>query len=219
MMTATELPVRGSIPAPRRTGILASSVKQRVPRRHHTFDMMSAAAEAPEPDDVRLAQGGDTAAFERMYRLQSGAVYALALRLTGNRERALELMQDSFVRAWERLASFRGESAFASWLHRLTVNVFLNQARSDSRRRSLMDITEDGSDAGDVAVLGTDPAERLDLESAIATLPRNARIAFVLHEIEGFSHEEIAATLGVAAATVRSHVFRARHLLMEYLER
>jgi RNA polymerase sigma-70 factor (ECF subfamily) len=128
-------------------------------------------------------------------------------------------MQDAFVRAWERLASFRGESAFGSWLHRLTVNVFLNQARTESRRRSLEDLLEDGDGGENVAQGGTDPAHRLDLESAIAKLPQGARTAFVLHDVEGFSHEEIAATLGLAAATVRSHVFRARHLLMEILDR
>lgn len=181
--------------------------------------MMNAAAELPQSDDVRLAQGGDTAAFERLYRLQAGQVYALALRLTGNKHDALELMQDAFVRAWERLASFRGESAFGSWLHRLTVNVFLNQARTESRRRSREDLLDDGDDAENVAQGGTDPAHRLDLEAAIAKLPRGARTAFVLHDIEGFNHEEIAATLGLATATVRSHVFRARHLLMELLDR
>lgn len=180
---------------------------------------MNAVAEDSQPDDVRLAQGGDTAAFERLYRQQAGPVYALALRLTGNRDGALDLMQDAFVRAWERLASFRGESAFGSWLHRLTVNVFLNQSRTESRRRAREDILDDGGDADHVAQVGTDPAHRLDLETAISKLPRSARIAFVLHEIEGFSHDEIAATLGLAAATVRSHVFRARHLLMEILER
>jgi RNA polymerase sigma-70 factor (ECF subfamily) len=181
--------------------------------------MMSAAAELPPPDDVRLAQSGDTMAFERLYRQQSGPVYALALRLTGNRDKALDLTQDAFVRAWERLASFRGESAFGSWLHRLTVNVFLNQARSDSRRRNREDLLEDGDDAESVAQIGTDPAHRLDLETAIAKLPHGARTAFVLHDIEGFSHEEIAVTLGLATATIRSHVFRARHLLMEILDR
>jgi RNA polymerase sigma-70 factor (ECF subfamily) len=181
--------------------------------------MMNAAAEIPEPDDVRLAQDGDAAAFERLYRSQSGRIHALALRLTGNRESALDLTQDAFVRAWERLGSFRGESAFGSWLHRLTVNVYLNQARADSRRRNRVDTFEDGDEGESVATDESDPGERLDLESAIAKLPRNARVAFVLHEIEGFSHDEIAATLGIAAPTVRSHVFRARHLLMETLER
>jgi RNA polymerase sigma-70 factor (ECF subfamily) len=181
--------------------------------------MMSAAAKLPQADDIRLAQEGDSAAFERLYRVQSGQVYALALRLTGNRDSALDLVQDAFVRAWERLASFRGESAFGSWLHRLTVNVYLNQSRSDSRRRTREDILDDANEADNIAQVASDPSHRLDLESAIARLPQGARTAFVLHDVEGFSHDEIAATLGLATATVRSHVFRARHLLMEILER
>lgn len=181
--------------------------------------MMNAAAALPQSDDVRLAQGGDAAAFERLYRIQAGPVYGLSLRLTGNREDALELMQDAFVRAWERLGSFRGESAFGSWLHRLTVNVFLNRLREESRRATKVDFLEDVNGADLVAQVGTDPALRLDLETAVGALPRGARLAFVLHDVEGFSYDEIAVTLGVATATVRSHVFRARHLLMEILER
>ena len=204
--------------APNATGVLevSAAVKQRTTGRRPTFEMMSAAAELPEPDDVLLAQRGDSAAFERLYRLQAGQVYALALRLTGSRESALELTQDAFVRAWERLGSFRGESAFGSWLHRLTLNLFLNQTRADTRRVSRVDVLEDETDA---PVAESDPAMRMDLEAAIAKLPRGARVAFVLHEIEGFSHEEIAVTLGLAAPTVRSHVFRARRLLMEMLDR
>jgi RNA polymerase sigma-70 factor (ECF subfamily) len=204
--------------APNATGTaeVSAAFKQRAGDWRPTFEMMSAAAELPEPDDVLLAQNGDSAAFERLYRLQAGQVYALALRLTGNRERALDLTQDSFVRAWERLESFRGESAFGSWLHRLTVNVFLNQTRADTRRQSRVDFLDDDTDA---PTAGSDPVGRIDLETAIARLPRGARVAFVLHEIEGFSHEEIAVTLGLAPPTVRSHVFRARRLLMEMLDR
>ncbi len=198
------------------TAEVSPAFKQRPDGWSPTFEMMSAAAELPEPDDVLLAQRGDSAAFERLYRLQAGQVYALALRLTGDRERALDLTQDAFVRAWERLESFRGESAFGSWLHRLTINVFLNQTRADTRRQSRVDFLDDDTDA---PAAETDPAGRIDLETAIAKLPQGARVAFVLHEIEGFSHEEIAVTLGLAAPTVRSHVFRARRLLMEMLDR
>jgi RNA polymerase sigma-70 factor (ECF subfamily) len=198
------------------TAEVSRVVKQRAGGGSPTFEMMSAAAELPEPDDVLLAQRGDSAAFERLYRLQAAQVYALALRLTGNRERALDLTQDSFVRAWERLESFRGESAFGSWLHRLTVNVFLNQTRADTRRQARVDFLDDDTDA---PLPELDSAGRIDLETAIAKLPRGARVAFVLHEIEGYSHDEIAVTLGLAAPTVRSHLFRARRLLMEMLDR
>ena len=170
-------------------------------------------------DDIRLAQSGDAAAFERLYKANAGRVFALCLRLSGDRERATELMQDAFVRAWERLGSFRRESAFSSWLHRLTVNVALNASRTESRRRE----ARDGDDGLDVRVIPLprlgDPGDRVDLERAIAALPSRAREAFVLHEIEGFAPDEIATMMGVAAPTVRVHLMRARRFLMEVLDR
>ena len=128
-------------------------------------------------------------------------------------------MQDAFVMAWEKLGSFRGESAFGTWLHRVTVNVFLVAERSDQRR--LARVEPDGNlDQLPVAVVGaSDPGDRIDLERAISTLPPGARTAFVLHDIEGYRHDEIAALSGIAPATVRAQLHRARRLLMEALDR
>lgn len=177
-------------------------------------------ATADRMDDVRLAQRGDGAAFERLYRAHVGRVHALALRLTADRQRAEELVQDAFVRAWERLGSFRGESSVATWLHRLTVNVFLAGMRTNRRR----DAREQGhAEVPDAAIVppdgGLGPEGRMDLEQAIARLPEGARTAFVLHELQGYSHEEIAKLSGVATATIRAQLFRARRRLMEVLDR
>jgi RNA polymerase sigma-70 factor (ECF subfamily) len=170
-------------------------------------------------EDVGRAQRGDLAAFERIYRAHAGRVSALCLRLTGDRQRAEELMQDVFVRTWERLESFRGESSFSTWLHRLSVNLFLMGERADSRRAARIETTDDLDDLPGNGFGGGEPGERLDLERAIAMLPKGARTAFVLHDIEGYRHEEIAALSGIAPATVRAQLHRAHRLLMEALNR
>lgn len=185
-------------------------------------------APAPEPravdnleahDDVRAAQRGDADAFGRLYQQHVGRINALALRLTADRVRAEELVQDAFVRAWEKLGSFRGESAFGTWLHRLTVNVFLVQTRSTQRRGVHEEAPgELPESAIDVEDEGLGREGRMDLEAAITRLSPGARTAFVLHELEGYSHEEIAALSGVAAATIRAQLFRARKRLLEVLK-
>jgi RNA polymerase sigma-70 factor (ECF subfamily) len=172
------------------------------------------------PSDLRAAQAGDGLAFERLYRAHVGRVHALALRLTGDPARAEELVQDAFVRAWKKLPSFRGESSFATWMHRLTVNVFLLDARS-VRRRMLREIPDDGvaDSAGTRRAVHLDQEDRIDLEQAIARLPDGARVAFVLYDVYGYSHDEIAAMSGVAAGTIRAQLHRARRRLLEALNR
>ena len=174
-------------------------------------------AEREPAELVRLAQDGDIGAFEGLYRAHVGRVYALCLRMSGSAARAKELTQDVFVRAWERMGSFRGNSAFASWLHRLAVNVVLADARSARRREARLELVDDPAalERGG----SSSPEVRLDLEAAIAALPQRARIVFVLHEIEGYKHHEIAEQLGVAEGTIRAQLHRARRLLMEDLER
>jgi RNA polymerase sigma-70 factor (ECF subfamily) len=142
--------------------------------------------------------------------------------MSGDRRRAEELMQDVFVRAWERLASFRGDASFGSWLHRLAVNVVLAGARGDRRREARVTLAEDlaAAEAGAARTVEgrlADPALRVDLERAIAGLPPGARMAFVLHDVEGFSHAEIAELSGLAQGTIRAQLHRARRLLMEAL--
>ena len=180
-------------------------------------------ANQPQPtpgavtDDIARAQRGDTQAFERIYQQHAGRVNALCRRLAPDVNRADELLQDVFVRAWEKLESFRGESSLNSWLHRITVNVFLAADRGDRRRRAHEDTVDDDRYELTAATAPVHVGDRIDLERAIAALPPGARMAFVMHDIEGYSHEEIAAMSGIAAATVRVQLHRARRHLMEAL--
>ncbi|HUQ46718.1 MAG TPA: sigma-70 family RNA polymerase sigma factor [Gemmatimonadaceae bacterium] len=171
------------------------------------------------PDIIRRAQAGDASAFEVIYRENSPRVFALCLRLSGgSREEASELMQTVFISAWKGLSSFRGDSALSSWLHRLTVNAMLESARAEKRRTGRVLSMEDPESVGAEGIRQT-PDLTVDLERAIAALPEGARLAFVLHEIEGFQHEEIAEQLGVTAGTIKAQLHRARKLLMKALER
>ncbi|HKG90506.1 MAG TPA: RNA polymerase sigma factor [Gemmatimonadaceae bacterium] len=196
----------------------------------------AAAADGTEPDAVALvtaAQRGEMDAFERLYRAHVGRVHAVCLRMCGDAGRARELTQDVFVRAWERLASFRGESAFGSWLHRLAVNVVLEAMRAERRRTARVDVAHDDPDDADggggggggggvwaaAAAAADHPEERMDLERAIAKLPPGARTVFVLHDVEGYRHDEISKMTGSAPGTLRAQLHRARKLLMEALGR
>ncbi len=154
----------------------------------------------------------------------------MCVGLTGNRNDAAELVQDTFVRAWERLSTFRGDSAFTTWLHRVAVNVMLVNERTRERRSQRVAIASElqpASDKGgrlpaalsDVAVSTLDIGLRLDLEQAIARLPEGARRVFVLHDIAGYEHAEVAAQVGIAEGTSKAHLFRARRLLRGMLDR
>jgi RNA polymerase sigma-70 factor, ECF subfamily len=166
-------------------------------------------------DVVRRAQSGDVAAFETLYRAHAPGVYLLCRRMTRDEREARELTQDAFVRVWERLPSFRGESAIGTWLHRLAVNVVLNRFRSE-RRREAAPLSEDlpaPRTAG--SALGAD--DRIDLDAAISRLPEGARTVFVLHDMCGYSHDEIAELTGIAAGTARAQLWRARRALLSVL--
>jgi RNA polymerase sigma-70 factor, ECF subfamily len=167
---------------------------------------------------VRRAQTGDVDAFELLYREHSPRIYALCLRLkAGDTSDATELLQDVFIKAWRRLDTFRGDCAFRSWLHRLAVNTMLENARSDQRRTARVLPMEDTSRlAGAARSSGVE--SRMDLESAIASLPKGAKLAFVLHDVEGYQHQEIAEQLSVSVGTVKAQLHRARRLLRERLE-
>lgn len=139
--------------------------------------------------------------------------------MSGSREQAEELTQDVFVRAWEKLPQFRGESLFSTWLHRLAVNVVLNARKSEGRQRSRRTDSEDEDMDEFASVRQASPGDRLDLEAAIASLPPGARRVFVLHDVEGFKHEEIAEQLGVTTGGSKAQLHRARMLLREALSR
>lgn len=165
--------------------------------------------------DVALAQSGDTQAFERLYRSHVARVFSLARRMMGP-ETAEEATQDVFVRAWEKLGSFRGEAAFGTWLHRLAVNLLLSQRARRGRDQARLDPGEDALDRR--ASHGTRPELAMDLETAIGRLPDGARQIFVLHDIEGYKHGEIGASLGIAVGTSKAQLHRARMLLRSHLE-
>jgi RNA polymerase sigma-70 factor (ECF subfamily) len=174
---------------------------------------------AEDPAELaRRAQRGDVDAFERLYRAHAARVRALCLRLCADEQRAQESAQDAWVRAWERLSTWRGDSAFGTWMHRLTVNVVLEAFRSERRRLARVTLAGD-EDEPDAAVLARDAGTVIDLERAIARLPRGARTVFVLHDVEGYQHNEIAAMTGLAEGTLRAQLCRARRLLMEMLDR
>jgi RNA polymerase sigma-70 factor (ECF subfamily) len=173
--------------------------------------------------DVVRAAAGDRIAFERLYRQHVNRVFSLCARMVADRTRAEELTQDVFVRAWEKLHLFRGESSFSTWLHRLTVNVVLNARKSEGRQRSRFEETDEDSGGIDAlpGVVGMPlaPGDLLDLEAAIAELPPGARRVFVLHDVEGYKHEEIAEMLGVTSGATKAQLHRARLLLREALNR
>ena len=185
------------------------------------------ASAGPEMDAISRAAAGDRAAFEGIYRDHVGRVFSLCVRMVGDRAAAEELTQDVFVRAWEKLALFRGESAFSTWLHRLAVNVVLHRRKADGIRRARFtsSAAEEGADCGAADAGGlrqhrsVGPGDRMDLEAAIAKLPPGARRVFVLHDIEGYKHEEIAEMLGVTSGGSKAQLHRARLLLREALQR
>ena len=176
----------------------------------------------PESDQqlAKAAAGGDMAAFEELYRRHNRRVYALCLRMTQNQTEAEDLMQESFIQLFRKIGSFRGDSAFTTWLHRLTVNQVLMHFRKRSVK--LEKTTEEG-DTPEQMVMGTgNPnqmpvVDRIALDRAIAQLPPGYRSVFVLHDIEGHEHEEIARMLGVAVGTSKSQLHKARMRLRALL--
>jgi RNA polymerase sigma-70 factor (ECF subfamily) len=167
---------------------------------------------------VRRAQTGDAEAFGVLYKAQAGRIYALCLRLEGDPVRAEGLVQDVFVRAWRQLASFRFQSAFGTWLHRLAVNVVLGDRRAAWRRERRVMLSE-APELLETSAMTPDPGMAMDLEAAVAALPPGARAVFVLHDIEGYQHGEIASMTGIAEGTSKAQLFRARRLLRKALDR
>jgi RNA polymerase sigma-70 factor (ECF subfamily) len=171
-----------------------------------------------EADLVRAAQGGDTAAFEELYRLHASRVYGLCLRMCANPAKAEDLTQEAFVRAWRKLGSFRRRSGFGTWLHRLTVNLVIGHLRSTGRWESRLTVIDSLPERGDGDAASGARAS-IDLERAISQLPPQARMVFVLHDIEGYTHPEIARLCSLAVGTSKAHLHRARQQLREALRR
>jgi len=165
-------------------------------------------------DDVSRAAGGDLQAFERIYRAHVPKVHSMARRMAGP-QNADDLAQDVFVRAWQRLGTFRGESAFGTWLHRLAVNVIIERFRASAGERQRF--IESPVALAEATSTHSSPTDRLRLEDALDQLPDGARRIFVLHDVEGYQHREIAALLGVSVGTSKAQLHRARMLMRRRL--
>lgn len=172
--------------------------------------------------DLRLAarcRAGELPAFEELYRTHAGRLHAVAYRMLGDADAADDAVQEIFLTAFRKLDSFRGESSLGTWLYRLGVNVCLDWLRSRARRNDRQTVWLDGdvADGPEATARGLGLIDRLDLERAIADLPEGCRAAFLLHDVEGFEHKEIAAMLGIAEGTSKSQVHKARRKLRAVL--
>src|SRR6266478_9887283 len=165
-----------------------------------------------ESEAIRLAQAGNAAAFELLYALHSRRVYALCLRMVSNPSDAEDLMQEAFLQLFRKIATFRGESAFSTWLHRMTVNVVLMQLRKKSLPVVSLEETTDGEEdspkrdvgAEDLRLAGA--IDRVELNRAVEDLPPGYRSVFVLHDVEGFEHNEIANMVGCSIGNSKSQL-------------
>ncbi|MGH7752092.1 MAG: RNA polymerase sigma factor [Gemmatimonadales bacterium] len=170
---------------------------------------------ATDAVDVTLAASGDGRAFERLYRSHVARVHSLARRMMGGDEEADDVTQDIFVRAWQKLGTFRGEAAFSTWLHRLAVNVILTRRQTASAMRGRF--VDDDAPVDRQAARTARPDLSVDFEQAIEQVPDGARQVFVLHDVEGYKHEEIARMLSITSGTSKSQLHRARLMLRRHL--
>jgi len=171
---------------------------------------------------VARCREGDLGAFEELYRAHAGRLYSLAFRMLGNAADAEDLLQEIFLSAHRKLESFRGDAALGTWLYRLATNQILDYVRSRAGRAGqLTDGLDDASVLADAAGhrLADRAIDRIDLERALADLPEGCRVAFVLHDVEGLEHKEIADVLGIAEGTSKSQVHKARLRLRNLLGR
>jgi RNA polymerase sigma-70 factor (ECF subfamily) len=182
--------------------------------------------EIPEHEAIRLAQQGNAAAFERLYQLHSRRVYSLCLRMVGNTAEAEDLTQEAFLQLFRKVATFRGESAFSTWLHRLAVNVVLMKLRKKSgTESSLEQITEPDDESGgprrdfgtaDLRLTGS--IDRVNLQRAVDQLPKGYKTVFVLHDVQGYEHNEIAQIMGCSIGNSKSQLHKARMRLRDLLQ-
>ncbi len=165
---------------------------------------------------VREASQGNKKAFEELYRTHVDGVYTLALRMTGEIQAAEDITQEIFIRVWRKIETFRGKSAFGTWLYRLSMNEILRRRRQLNRRPvPLQD--------RDIRVSEEDPADkaaiRLDLQNAISGLPFRCRGVLILHDLMGYNHREIAGIMKITPGTSKAHLHKAKNLLNRELKR
>jgi RNA polymerase sigma-70 factor (ECF subfamily) len=164
---------------------------------------------------VARAAGGDVRAFEELYRAHLPRVHSLVRRMTGGRD-ADELTQDVFVRVWQKLGTFRGDASFTTWLHRLAVNVVIERFRTDRTRRARL---HDGEQIFETLAGPRQTRDiGIDFEAALDKLPEGAREIFVLHDVEGYKHQEIATLLEISSGTSKAQLHRARMMLRKHLK-
>lgn len=164
---------------------------------------------------IDRAKAGDTSAFELLYRQHVNRVYSLCYRMTTNKALSEELTQEAFIRLWQKLNLFHGDSSFPTWLHRLVTNVVISQLR----RKNLIDLHDDfDTMLNQRADRHTETIVGMDLETAILKLPSGARQVFVLHDVEGYKHAEIASMLDIAEGTSKTQLHRGRKLLREWMQ-
>jgi RNA polymerase sigma-70 factor (ECF subfamily) len=182
----------------------------------------SPTVEATEREAIRRAQKGDGSAFETLYQMHKKRVYSLCLRMTGSTAEAEDLAQEAFMQLFRKISTFRGESAFSTWLHRLTVNVVLMHLRKKAPDQVSIDETVEGAEETappreleDVDLRLTGSIDRVNLERAISRLPAGYRTIFILHDIEGYEHNEIARILGCSIGNSKSQLHKARMRLRD----
>jgi RNA polymerase sigma-70 factor (ECF subfamily) len=184
------------------------------------------AAALTEAEAIRLAQAGDAAAFEFLYQLHGRRVYALCLRMVNNPADAEDLMQEAFLQLFRKIATFRGESAFSTWLHRMTVNVVLMRLRKKTLpAASLDEVTDPDEETGgprkdiggpDLGLSGA--VDRVNLQRAVEQLPPGYKTVFVLHDVQGYEHNEIADIMDCSVGNSKSQLHKARTRLRELLQ-
>jgi RNA polymerase sigma-70 factor (ECF subfamily) len=188
-------------------------------------DKTTASKAASETQQIARAQQGDEAAFEALFNAHKRRVYSLCLRMTGNTAEAEDLTQEAFLQLFRKISTFRGESAFTTWLHRLVVNVVLMHLRKKGLQQVSLDEVDSSQEepvkrdygGDDLRLIGS--IDRLSLDRAIAALPRGYRKVFVLHDMEGYEHNEIAQIMDCSTGNSKSQLHKARLKLREHLRR
>jgi RNA polymerase sigma-70 factor (ECF subfamily) len=182
--------------------------------------------ESPEEDIIRLAQEGNAAAFEQLYRRYSGLVFSLCLRILKSDSEAEDLTQEAFLLLFRKIHTFRGEAKFSTWLHRLTINLALMRLRKKRHPEVSLDATLERSEEDprplmelggpDLRLSGV--LDHINLRRAIDQLPEGYKEMFILHDVEGYEHQEIAEILGCSAGNSKSQLYKARLRLRELLQ-
>ena len=209
--------------AVQRTDTYAASDQLR-PEKGDLTDPRQAQAGISEAEAIEKAKQGDAQAFEVLYNLHKRRVYSLCLRMTANAAEAEDLTQEAFLQLYRKIATFRGESAFSTWLHRLAVNVVLMRLRKKGLSVVPLEETTETEEETPKKDLGAEDAklaasiDRLQLQRAIERLPPGYRSIFVLHDVEGYEHNEIAVIVGCSIGNSKSQLHKARLKLREFLK-